>query len=521
MARMPEPPEYSRRVLPRALMVFAAAYGYLHVLQFQTTTILGADGYYHIKFAELLPSIGFAREFKWAAHSVWATHFADKELLYHVFLVPFARFADPLIGLKYATVLLGAAAVTSFYLVALLNRVRFPLLWTVLLLGSGPYFLYRLGSPRPHVLSLLLLLWCVHLILNRRRVALAGVSFVYALSYTAFHLPLGLALLVSGHRYLTERRFDWKTPAAILGALVLGILVNPYFPNNLRIFWLQNFVVPWVAVSGGPAMSLAREFIPPATRAFALYHLAVLIPYSAALYLALLRPRKREARTGVLFVISLALILMTLLLPRFVEYSVPLTLLFLASFFTDELATFDLREALSRAGRRRKAALAVIGTAFPILAAVLVWSHARAVEFFTPVPPMRREAALYLAEHTEPDELVFTCDWDDGPELFYFNDRNRYPVLLDPNFVCHRDPDRCREWAKVARGGFVGRTYDVLAAEYRYGVCTWDYGDLKRIVEKDPRMEIVLDTPGAYVFRIDRDNPEIKLDDFLELAPDR
>ena len=60
-------------------------------------------------------------------------------------------------------------------------------------------------------------------------------------------------------------------------------------------------------------------------------------------------------------------------------------------------------------------------------------------------------------------------------------------------------------------------TYELLAPDYRYGVCTWDFDALKRIVERDPRMEIVLDSGGAWVFRIDQEHPEIDLLDYLEL----
>ena len=61
---------------------------YLGHLQFQTPWIPGYDGYYHIKFAQLLPSIGFSGEFPWAEQSLWARSFADKEFLFHVLVSP-------------------------------------------------------------------------------------------------------------------------------------------------------------------------------------------------------------------------------------------------------------------------------------------------------------------------------------------------------------------------------------------------------------------------------------------------
>jgi len=337
----------------RAVAVFAAAFAYLRWLQFQTAIIPGFDGYYHIKFAELLPSLGFAREFKWAAHSVWATHFADKEILFHAFLVPFTWFGDLAVGAKYATVLLGAAAVTSFYLVLSLNRLRFPLVWTLLLCGSGGYFLYRIALPRPQLVSIILLLWSLHLILNRRRVALAAVTIVYSLSYTAFHLPLALALIVSAYLLLTERELDWKTPLTILGATVLGMLVNPYFPNNVRLFWVQNFAVPWMALRGRVDLNMAVELGALSTRTFLLSHLSVVLPYLLAIYLALARPLRVETRTRILFVISTIFLLMTFMIRRFLEYSVPISLLFLAAFYTEQLEGFDLRATLAKAGPQR------------------------------------------------------------------------------------------------------------------------------------------------------------------------
>jgi hypothetical protein len=506
---------------PRTLGVFAAAFAYLRWLQFQTPIIPGFDGYYHIKFAELLPSMGFAREFKWAAHSVWATHFADKEILFHIFLVPFTWFEDLAVGAKYATVLLGAVAVTTFYLILHLNRLRFPLVWTLLLTGSGGYFLYRLALPRPQLVSIILLLWSVHLILNRRRVALAVVTVIYSLSYTAFHLPLALALIAGAYLFLTEREVDWKTPLTILGAMALGMLVNPYFPNNVWLFWVQNFGVPWMAVGGKADLNLAVELGSLSTRVFLLSHLSIVVPYLLAIYLSLTRPRTVGTKTRILFLFSTFFLLMTFMIRRFMEYSVPITLLFLAAYYTEQLSRFDLRAVLREAGRRRRWVVAALAALAVALAGLQVRTWYHVMPNFGPGPATRQDAALYLKEHTDPDELVFTCDWDDAPELFYFNDRNRYPVMLDPNFMYYRDPELWREWYEVARGGYAGRTYDILARDYRFGVCTWDFDELKRIVEKDPRMEVVHDDDWAWVFRIDRDNPEITLDQFLELAPDR
>ena len=43
---------------------------------------------------------------------------------------------------------------------------------------------------------------------------------------------------------------------------------------------------------------------------------------------------------------------------------------------------------------------------------------------------------------------------------------------------------------------------------------------LVKIISSDPRMEVVFDSVGSWVFRIDRHNPEISIDDFLRLTDD-
>ena len=126
---------------------------------------------------------------------------------------------------------------------------------------------------------------------------------------------------------------------------------------------------------------------------------------------------------------------------------------------------------------------------------------------------------MWLAEHTEPDELVFTCDWDDSPQLFFYDDHNRYPVMMDPVLMYLHDPQLWREWSRIADGGFAGRTYDMLVKTYRHGVCTWDFEAFRHIVETDPRFTIVHDDVDAFVFSIDPEKRAISLDKFLDLAP--
>ena len=509
------------RLWLRSAFVFVAAWLYLYHLQFQTPWIIAYDGWYHIKYADMLPSLGIQSEFKWAAQSIWAEHFADKQFLYHVYLLPFTWFGDLIAGMKHATILLGAFAVASFYAVLGLNRMRFPLFWTALLFASGSWFLYRLCLPRPHVLSIVFLLWSIHLILNHRRRALAVLIFLYSLSYAAFHVPFALALILSAHIFLTEKRLEWKTPAVILGAMLAGIVVNPYFPETLTWFWTVNVMVPWMALAADVDLKMADELMPMATWEFIVAHAPVVFGTFVAAYASFVRPMRSSDKTRGLFLFFCAYALLASMNQRFIEYSMPVGLLFVAAWATDYLQGVDLGELRRKC---RPASVYALGAlASLVLAGMLFYTYRDMIPLLRGGPPERKGAALYLKEHTIADELVFTCDWDDAPELFFFNDENRYPVIMDPFYMYAHDPDVWNEWASIAAGSYAGRSYDMLAKHYRYGICTVEFEELKVIVESDPRMEVVFDDTdggGAWVFRLDPEHPPIPLDQFLGMAPE-
>ncbi|MBU0765970.1 MAG: hypothetical protein KJ607_14180, partial [Bacteroidetes bacterium] len=468
--------------------------------QYQTEYIPGTDGYYHIKIAYLMRRLGFISEFKWAHFSLWNEHFSDKEFLYHIYLIPFTFFSDLTTGAKLGTVVLAGAGLTSFYAVLKLNRIKYAWFWLFLLCASGGYFLYRANVPRPQVLSIFLLIWAVHFILNKKKILLAILCFIYTYSYTAYHLPLVLAAIVYFYQLIFEKENDWKTPVTALCAIIAGMLLSPFFPNNLTMFYLQNFYILWKGTGGGPDLHMAGEFSPMSTYNMLVVNMAVLIPYFAAFFTALFSPEKTGKTAKALFWLSLSLIILTFLSKRFAEYSVPVTLLFCAFFFSPYLENLSVRKSLKPLKGKLFALLFIAGMAF-----LFINSHINLIPEFSNVkPPGLRGAALYLLEHTDDDELVFTADWDDAPELFYFNHKNRYFVFLDPNFMYFYNNRIWEKWDSLSNGRMGNKTCEMLKSDFgiRYGVATSDFSGLRQIIAKDPKAEIVYKDSYAYVFRI-------------------
>jgi hypothetical protein len=66
--------------------------------------------------------------------------------------------------------------------------------------------------------------------------------------------------------------------------------------------------------------------------------------------------------------------------------------------------------------------------------------------------PAIESAMTFLAENSEPGDVVFTDDWDIFPVYFYYNSHNHYIVGLDPKFTHARRPDLWERYVKVSRG---------------------------------------------------------------------
>lgn len=480
-----------------ALPIFLIALVFLANIQYTTPNIAGVDAYFHIKLAYLTRIQGPILDFPWAPLSIWRDRFDDKAFLYHLLLTPFT-FGDLVSGAKWAAVFFGALLLTSFFVILGLNRVRYPAFWFLLLLASGHWFLFRINTARPQGWSVLLALWTVHFLINRRPRAAALVTFLYTLSYS-IALPFALACAQAVVSRLVWRRAEWRLAAIILFAFLIGMLVSPYFPKNLYGFLYPNVIIPYFASGAGKALGMGMEFLPITTRQLLLDCAPVVAVYFAAFFTALAFPREHSRRTLLAFVFAHALLIPTLAMKRFIEYSMPLTVLFLGMYFNAYAREWDLR-AFAR--KRPCGAFCAAAALAAALGLGLWYSHAGCVKSFRHWPATYKRAALELKKRTAPGEFVYTCDWDDTPQLFFFNHHNRYPVFLDPTFIFRWSPDAWARWKDIAHGVQGPNTGRLLRGVARYGVCSSDFGSLQAVVRKSPDMRIVYEDDNAFVFKV-------------------
>ena len=79
---------FSRTI--RTAAIFMVAFFFWWRIQSLSPSMPDNDPYYHIKVASLISENGPLEHFPWTRFSVWGDRFFDKDLLFHLLLVPFA-----------------------------------------------------------------------------------------------------------------------------------------------------------------------------------------------------------------------------------------------------------------------------------------------------------------------------------------------------------------------------------------------------------------------------------------------
>lgn len=420
-----------------ALFVFF----FFYLLQFSTPNVIDPDGHFHIKFSYLMRKVGFIKDLPWLQFTVHKDYYRDHHFLQHILYIPFT-FGDLINGAKWTAVVFPTIAIFSAYWLLKECNIKWPFLWAGLVLASSHAFLYRMSMPRIQSISLACLLATVYFLLKRRYLLLGILSFFFVWLYDAFIFAFVITLCFFASGYIMKKVLDYKMLIYCLAGIAVGIVVNPYFPNNIGsyVFNLTRTVAP------AEIMSVGSEWRPYYTWFFATDSGLTFIVFFAAVIISLIKGTRLKDDTLGLFFFSLILLFMFLRSRRWVEYWPPFTVLFSA---------FLIRDAFEAEARTNKF---VRGTLFIVLVISLSFFLPRNfIEARKDVKDSRRSdffkgGALWLKAHTEPKSVVFNTDWDDFPYLFIYNSDNYYIVGLAPDYMYYLDPQLYIKWKSITRG---------------------------------------------------------------------
>jgi hypothetical protein len=407
--------------------------------------LFGVDGYFHIRYSQMLRTEGIIYDFPWLTHTILREDFADDHFLFHLAQIPFT-FGNLITGAKVYATVVASCVFFLFYQLLRLHQIKFALIWTLGLLVSADPFLYRLCMARAAGLSLILLLVATHLILRRRDRWIGPLSFVYVWLYGAFPL----VAILAGTAFCVSwamgggRRYELLIFCGC--GIMLGLVCNPYFPHNLTFLFTSYTQVEFGAFPD--LVKAGIEDYPYASSSAVRNALLVWAVTFVVVVMYLVRPAVLDANTLILFLFSTVLLCLYLNVRRFIEYWPSFAFLFAAFALNPFLARIDWSSL-----KPRLRALVSIA----VLATLGATGHATFSELLADQQTGANHrhfegASKFLRESTEKGAIVFASNWADFPLLFHFNSHNRYIVGMGVHYMYLLDSKLYERWERIAAG---------------------------------------------------------------------
>ena len=459
--------------------------------------LFGVDGYFHIKYSQLLRTEGLIRDLPWLAFTIHSRDYADDHFLFHALQTPFT-FGDLRTGAKLYATIVASAVFLLFYRILNRQGLRFPLLWTAGMLVSAEPFLVRLCMARAPGVSLLFLLVGTELILRRKDRWIAPLAFLYVWLYGGFPLLGVLVGIAFGVSLIVEKKPRWTLLVACGLGTAAGLVIHPYFPDNIRFLYTS-----YTQVELGTFPDIVKagsEDYPYASSSAVRNAMLVWALLFGVVLLYLVRPFALTPDTLTLFLFSTVLLCLYLNVRRFIEYWPPFAFLF-AAF---ALNPFLKEISLSRLRGIRRYAPAAILTLLLVAAGYDTFAELFADQAASTDYRHYRGAAAYLQRHTPKDSLVFTANWADFPFLFHFNTHNRYIVGLGLHYLYLFDDRLYSHWIKIVEGKDPRPAQSVLkqfGAQFIFSLK--DERDFLKALDTDPDARIVYEDENARVYRIE------------------
>ena len=450
-------------------------------LQFRTTAICCGDwdGYYHIRWSALLweslSQGNWLPTFQWLPLTVLnPEHYNDHHFLFHLLQIPFLWFFEPVTAAKVAAVVFSTAAVFSVYWLLYHYKVDHLLVWLAAIFTCANMFYYRMNMAKAPPLTIVITVLGIYLLFERKYIWLGPLMFAFVWTYSLFPLLWFAAAIWTIIIAWNERRFEWRPLAYTTGGMIAGNIINPYFPNNLYLFW-EHFYTKF-KVAEDFAVAVGGEWYPYSGMEllthFPVAMLAMLLGY---IFFVPRGGKLPEKATFFLMFVSI-LFAAQFRSKRFAEYFPPFAILFFAFSLQAFRKTMkpelpdDLRLELEPYldveekkadtvwwNSLKEASIWALGLILAIYFLINLTGFHRfginqeglAETIAGNEANDRYSRAMAWAQGVDSEgkenipagERIFNANWDDFPKLFFFNTKHAYVYGLDPNYLYSQNPD--------------------------------------------------------------------------------
>ncbi|MCU0240361.1 MAG: hypothetical protein MUC29_13055 [Pyrinomonadaceae bacterium] len=477
------------------------------MMQFSTKAVCCGDwdGYYHIRWSQLLwenfSQFKWLPEFKWLPLTVLNPQdYADHHFLFHLLQIPFLWFFEPVLAAKIATVFYATLAIFSVYWLMFRYKVDYMLIWLGALLTCANPFFYRMNMAKAPPLTIIFTIIGIYLLWERKYIWLLPLMFVFVWTYSLFPLLFIAAIFWALIIAWNERKFEWQPLAYTAGGMVLGNIINPYFPQNIGLFlehfWTKLKVDDFVVAVGGEWYPYSSLDI---LTHFPVAILAMLIGY------ILFAPKngKLPEKSTFLLMFVTVLLVSQFRSKRFAEYFPPFAILFAAFSWREFIkpAVIQLPEDFQRDIMPYLDAdkLNEKETIWSSIKQSLVWALGAILLltlFYNVVgvkigkfdqegmtttirnneEPDKYQRAMNFAVMNIPEgERIFNCNWDDFPKLFFYNQKHSYVYGLDPNYLYSKNPELSKQIGDITSGK-IEEAGPIIRQQYG---ANWIFSDAK------------------------------------------
>lgn len=437
-------------------LVFITVFGVFFALEFNVNNpyFSGYDSFYHVGMAEYIMKDGLPHQFPYLQFTTLNQNFTDNHLLFHLLLIPFIKIFGSVVGPKIFIVLCFALIFVALYILLRKFKLAWALPFTAaafLLEPSDFYFRQAfVRDPTPSLLFLMLALW---LLIEKRWLALTILGFLYGWLYTGggFLFLIVLLVIYGAVTLALKKRFNYRLIIFPIAATVLSLIINPYFPANIKSIFLQVW-----QTGIGAKNYVGGEWAPYETWFWFTISYVPIIIWLGAIILALYK-KARISRLGwTVFLFSIFLLFLEWKSKRFVEYWPFFAILSGIMLAGKEIEVWGKNAFSSKRQPNLYFASGALVVCIIVgyVYASSEWSrawHDTASNLDFNVPAAQ-EAHNFLISNSNAGDIVFTDDWDVFPLYFFLNQKDYYIVGLDPEFMNQYNPNLYREFAAISSG---------------------------------------------------------------------